>query len=93
MTVVDVRNLTEWDEGHIPGARHIMLGYLDEHIDTIPREQPVVVHCQSGARSAIAASVLKASGFERVVNMAGGFNQWQAHKLPQESGAEKPVAV
>lgn len=83
-TLVDVRNQAEWDEGHIPQAKHIMLGYLTERVEEVPvaNGYPVVVQCRSGARSAIAASILQAQGIENVINMAGGLNEWEADQLP-----------
>ena len=71
--VVDVRSQAEWDAGHLPGALHIPLGYLPERLDEISRDQRVVVYCQSGARSAIAASLLQAHGFSDVGNLIGGY--------------------
>ncbi|MFL5561853.1 MAG: rhodanese-like domain-containing protein [Gemmatimonadaceae bacterium] len=78
LAVIDVRGGAEWMEGHIPGVANIPLGYLTDRVDEIPRDRPVVVHCQSGSRSAIAASVLRANGFADVIDFAGGFADWQA---------------
>ena len=64
------------------GAPNIPVGYLAERLDEIPTEHPVVLHCQSGARSAIAASVLQARGLGNVVNMVGGYGAWQRAGLP-----------
>ena len=61
-TVVDVRGRAEWEAGHLPGVPNIPLGYLAERLAELPTDKPVVVHCQGGARSAIAASVLQARG-------------------------------
>ncbi|MBE7474774.1 MAG: MBL fold metallo-hydrolase [Anaerolineae bacterium] len=83
-TVVDVRQADEWQSGHIPGAKHIMLGYLPERLAEIPADQPVVVQCRSGARSAIAASILQAQGVPRVINLLGGIKAWDAAGLPVE---------
>lgn len=77
VTLIDVRNQSEWNEGHIPGARHIMLGYLAERAEEIPTDRPVVVHCQTGGRSAIAASILQAKGFSEVANLMGGIRDWR----------------
>src|SRR5690606_30741346 len=60
--VVDVRGKTEYDAGHIMGADHIFAGTIANHLDKISRDKPVVIHCQSGDRSAIAYSVLKKNG-------------------------------
>jgi hydroxyacylglutathione hydrolase len=73
--LIDVRNNDEWSHGHIAGAQHIPLGHLLERIDVGPSTQ-VVLQCQSGARSAIAASVLERAGFTNVINLVGGFNAW-----------------
>ena len=75
--VLDVRARSEWDAGHLAGARHIPLGELPDRLDELSPDRPLVVHCQSGARSAIAASVLQAHGFGNVRNLVGGFGEWQ----------------
>ena len=80
-TVIDVRGRTEWEAGHLPGVENIPLGYLDERLHELPTHLPVVVHCQGGARSAIAASLLQAHGVPHVVNMAGGFLAWNVAQL------------
>jgi hydroxyacylglutathione hydrolase len=77
-----VRNGAEWGTGHIDSARHIPLGYLTDHLADIPREKPLVVQCQSGSRSAIGASVLRARGFDRVSNFTGGIAEWIKGGLP-----------
>ncbi|KMM59974.1 Zn-dependent hydrolase [Bacillus glycinifermentans] len=80
--VLDVRNLTEWQEGHIPNAQHIMLGTLQERLDEIKRDCPILVQCHSGARSAIGASILQADGgFKQVLSLSGGIVQWQKDGL------------
>ncbi|MET0396365.1 MAG: rhodanese-like domain-containing protein [Longimicrobiaceae bacterium] len=87
VAVLDVRGAAEWEEGHLPGVDNIPVGYLLDRADEIPRGRPLVVHCQGGARSAIAASVLQANGFRDVVNLAGGYAEWQAGGNPVEHGA------
>lgn len=82
--VVDIRNQTEWEEGHIPGAHHIMLGYLSERSDEIVDGKPIVVQCRTGNRSAIGASLLLARGAKEVINMQGGIRDWQNAGLPVE---------
>ena len=76
--VIDVRNRTEWDGGHLPGARLVPLPELLERIDEIPTDAELLLQCQAGGRSAIAASVLKATGRPRVANLVGGFAAWVA---------------
>jgi len=85
VTVIDVRNATEWAGGHLPGAIHIPLGYLAERCRSLPA-QPIVVQCQGGARSAIAASLLERLGVPNVTNLTGGFSAWAAAGLPVEGG-------
>jgi hydroxyacylglutathione hydrolase len=93
VTVVDVRSETEWASGHIRGAVHVPLGYLADRAATLPREQPIVVQCQSGARSAIAASVLERLGFANVMNLPGGMSAWVADGLPVEEGTHEQQAT
>ena len=87
-TVIDVRSANEWQAGHLPGATHIPLGYLADRAAEIPRSKPIVVQCQSGARSAIAASLLERLGLTNVSNLSGGFGGWAAAGLPVEEGAD-----
>jgi hydroxyacylglutathione hydrolase len=84
VTVVDVRNATEWQGGHIDGAIHIPLGYLRERMADVPATRPVVVQCEGGSRSAIGASLLRAHGRDRVINLAGGISAWIKAGLPTE---------
>jgi hydroxyacylglutathione hydrolase len=81
-TVVDVRGRAEWEAGHLPGVQNIPVGYLAERLAELPTDRPVIVHCQGGARSAIAASVLEARGLTNVVNLVGGYAAWQQAGLP-----------
>jgi phage shock protein E len=70
--VIDVRTPDEFADGHYEGARNIPVNVLPNRMDEIgPKDKPVVVYCASGARSAMAAKMLKASGFLDVVNAGG----------------------
>lgn len=82
--LLDVRAATEFHAGHIPQAEHRFVGKLLREMEQIDRSRPVVVHCQAGGRSAIAASLLQRAGFD-VINMAGGYNAWTAAGLPVTS--------
>ena len=76
--LVDVRQPGEWEQGHIAGARLKPLPKLVQSLDGLDRERPVAVHCKSGYRSSIAASLLRREGFGEVVNVIGGFDAWKA---------------
>jgi hydroxyacylglutathione hydrolase len=78
MVVLDVRGKGEYCEGHIAQAKHVALGFLPRHIDAIPRDKTVVTQCASGYRSQVAASWLRAHGFENVVNLTDGADVWQS---------------
>ena len=97
-TVIDVRGAAEFEAGHLPGARHIPLGYLRAQAHELPTGRTLVMQCQSGARSAIAASLLRARGIDDVVNLTGGFAAWQAggHRVergPADVAAEATQRV
>lgn len=80
--IVDVRGRSEWDGGHLPGAVHIPLAELPERMDELPADRTLVLQCQGGSRSSIAASFLQARGVADVVNLTGGFSAWAAAGLP-----------
>ena len=82
VTVVDVRSAAEWAHGHLPGALHIPLGVLSERVAAIPPHKPVIVQCQGGSRSAMAASVLLSRGVRDVINLRGGYDEWRREALP-----------
>lgn len=84
VTLLDVRGSAEYREGHISEAIHIPLGYLEQRIDEVPDDKAIIVHCLSGYRSAIAASILHAHNRGPVINMSGGYQAWTAADLPVE---------
>lgn len=81
---LDVRESSEFAQGHIPGALHIPLGELESRARTIPRERPIVTYCGHGERSATALSLLERLGFGPLANVDGGFDAWQEAGLPVE---------
>jgi hydroxyacylglutathione hydrolase len=85
-SVVDVRARSEFEHGHIRGAVNIPLAELPRRLAEVP-QGPLVVHCQGGLRSAIAASVLSRSGRDDVTNMLGGFGEWERAGNHVETGA------
>ena len=76
--ILDVREPSEWQENHIPGATLIPLGELASRVNEVPKDQEVVVVCRSGNRSQEGRDILRQAGFEQVTSMAGGMNQWMS---------------
>ena len=76
-TLVDVREPSEHASSRIEGALLIPLRQLQSHVSQLPRDRPIVVHCQSGGRSAIAAAMLKVQGFD-ARNLSGGIKAWKS---------------
>ncbi len=90
--VVDVREASEWQQGHIPGALSLPLSDLREHLDRLPRDRPLLVHCAHEFRSTIADSLLERAGF-RVAHLVGGFEAWHEAGQPVHvPAATTPVA-
>jgi rhodanese-related sulfurtransferase len=81
LQVIDVREPYERDAGHIQGTRHIELNKLSAEAASIDRDRPVVFYCRVGARSAMAAQALRASGFE-AYTMQGGLLRWAHEDRP-----------
>ena len=84
--VIDVREDDEFDEGHIPEARHMFVGYLEERLDelALDRNRPIVVTCSVGHRAGLGVSMLLRAGFRDVRNLLGGMTAWKALDLPLE---------
>ena len=80
----DVRANSEWNAGHVRGVKNIPLSELTDRLDELSTTQPIVLHCQGGGRSSIAASVLREKGFVDVINLSGGFGAWSKEGLPTE---------
>ncbi|MBC7696237.1 MAG: MBL fold metallo-hydrolase [Burkholderiales bacterium] len=76
LQIIDVRNATEFNAGHIDGAKHVFVGTILNNLDKISKDKKVVIHCQSGARAAIAYSLLAKEGYKNVLNYSGGMNEW-----------------
>lgn len=82
--VLDVRDEGEYASGHIPNARHIPLGKINERLRELEKfkAKPIVVHCRTGTMSAKACGVLRKNGFTNVHNLRGGIAAWQEASLP-----------
>lgn len=90
--VVDVRESSAFLDGHLPGAIHVPRGYLEALADpdyghchpelAVARDRVVVLYCDSGTRSALAAVTLQEMGFAEVYNLGGGINVWDAEDKP-----------
>lgn len=91
VTVIDVRGRSEWEAGHLPGVANIPLGLLPDRLAELPERGTIVLQCETGSRSAIAASVLEARGRGTVANLEGGFTAWRKAGYPV--ARESPVAV
>jgi len=74
--ILDVRSKSEYRKGNLKNAEHLHFGQLASEDKEVPfdKNDEIYVHCQSGVRSAIAASVLKANGYENVINVKKGYN-------------------
>ncbi|WP_082970293.1 molybdopterin-dependent oxidoreductase [Mycobacterium sp. E2989] len=88
LQLLDVRGADETMRGIIPGAREIPLPNLTGSLPAMDPTAPVVVYCASGPRSMVAAGVLRASGFDDVATLVGGFEAWQAAGFPIAIGDE-----
>ncbi len=83
MTVVDTRDEHEWSAGHVPGALHIYVPDIPHRAVEIPPEAPVAVHCASGYRAGIAASLLEQAGLKRIIHVNGPYSDWDRLHLAE----------
>jgi hydroxyacylglutathione hydrolase len=75
--LIDVRQRSEWDEGHIPGAIHFEGGRVAWEPLPFPHDKPLAIQCSSGNRSMSVSSVLRRRGYTNVIQVEGGIRQWQ----------------
>jgi sulfur-carrier protein adenylyltransferase/sulfurtransferase len=86
-TIVDVREASEWEQGHLPDALHISKSYVEQQIEgaIADRDAPVILYCAGGVRSLFAAQSLEQLGYTNVASMSGGFQAWKSAGLPWEA--------
>ncbi len=80
-TLVDVRTAEEFGGGFIPGAINVSLQELQQKMNRIPTDKPVIVYCRSGNRSAFAANILMQAGYAEVYDL-GGIIEWARQGMP-----------
>jgi rhodanese-related sulfurtransferase len=82
--LIDVREVEEFEQGHIPGAVNIPLNSVPERMGEIAAEKPVVMVCARGGRSAMAAEFLAGHGYRDLYNLVDGTLGWMSRGLPTE---------
>jgi rhodanese-related sulfurtransferase len=84
--MLDVREPSEWEEAHVPGAVLVPLGQLSSRLSEVPTNTPVVIICRSGNRSIQARNLLLNAGYTNVTSVSGGIIDWQQQGFPTVSG-------
>ena len=82
INVLDVRKPGEWSAEHIDTAQHFALDYINNQMAEISQEKTYYMHCRSGFRSTVAASILKSRGFHNIVNIQGLFTDIIKSSVP-----------
>lgn len=91
--VLDIRGTAEYVEGHVPGSKHVPLGYLSERAGELPKDRKVAVICATGSRSRIAQILLRRHGFCNICNVTGGLDEYKSEGGPVEVGTGVPEPV
>ena len=84
LQLLDVRQPSEWDKGHLPGARYIFLPELVERQQELDKSKPVITYCGNGYRASIAAGILRQAGFD-ARSVPGSYTAWTAAGYPVET--------
>ena len=93
--VIDVRTPEEFGAGHLPNARNVDFkkeNFL-EQMESFNKEQPVMVYCLGGSRSAAAAQLLASNGFTKIYDLDGGYMRWTVEKKPVDGIRESKEVV
>ncbi len=85
LKILDVRDKSEWEEGHIKGATHIPYYFLVQRLHELDNTQPLALICASGQRSSIACSLLQKHGFTQLFNVVGGMEAWEQADFEQDA--------
>jgi hydroxyacylglutathione hydrolase len=80
--IIDIRGVAEFNSGHIAGAKNVFIGTLLQNLDKVPKDKPVIMHCQGGDRAAIGYSLLMKEGYKNIANYSGGINEWVKEQQP-----------
>jgi len=85
-TFVDVREDKEWAEGRAKGAIHLGKGVIERDVENVipDKNEPIILYCGGGFRSALAADALQQMGYTNVISMDGGIRVWREKGLPEE---------
>lgn len=75
--ILDVRTKNEFAAGHIPGANQLHSGRVVWNLEELPKDRPLVVHCQIGGRASVVASALRSAGFNNVIELEGSYLAWK----------------
>lgn len=83
LTVIDVRKQSEYEAEHVEGAINIALDYINNNMASFPKDTPFYLHCAGGYRSVIASSILKARGYNNMINIEGGMSAISETEVPR----------
>lgn len=93
VNLLDVRKESEYDAQHIQGAQNFPLDFINKNMSEVNRDLKYYIHCAGGYRSMIAASILRARGFENLVNIQGGFKALSETNLPMTEFVEQETEL
>src|SRR3989454_3337324 len=84
LVIIDVRDPDEYRDGHLEAASNISRGFLEFRVGTAVSDPstPIVLYCQTGLRSMLAAKALKDLGYATVINLQGGYQKWVQSGMP-----------
>jgi rhodanese-related sulfurtransferase len=82
LVIVDVRTVTEFDDGHIDGAINIPVDEIGDKLDELDKDDELLVYCRTGNRSGRAVGILKDAGYTRIYHMHEGISVWIQQGYP-----------